>query len=76
MDTMASSPNQPFIIDKILGRPLDPQQTLTQTNADGLPAIELSEEEKYLAEMPPKRQTLFRPVYVADNVPGGQYQDG
>ncbi|HIA69625.1 TPA: hypothetical protein EYN98_27010 [Candidatus Poribacteria bacterium] len=29
----------------------------------------------HVAEMPTKRQTLFRPVHVAGNVIGGQYQD-
>lgn len=39
--------DQPFIIDKSLGRPLDPDASLTQTNADGLPAVALTQEEKY-----------------------------
>ena len=29
----------------------------------------------HVAEMPTKRQTLFRPIHVAGNVIGGQYQD-
>ena len=63
---MEGIPNQPFIIDKNLGRPLDPQQTLTQTNADGLPAIELSKEETYLFDI--RGWALFDGVLTGNQV--------
>ena len=66
MDTMASSSNQPFVIDKNLGRPLDAQQALTQTNADGLKALDLSQEEKYLFDI--RGWILFEGVLTESQV--------
>lgn len=42
---------EPFIINKNLGKHLDPAKTLTQTNTDGLSAVKLSQEEKYLFDI-------------------------
>lgn len=58
--------DQPFIIDKSLGRPLDPGVSLTRTNAEGLPAIELTQEEKFRFDL--QGWILFEAVLTADQV--------
>ena len=62
---------EPFIINKNLGKHLDPEKTLTQTNAEGLPAVKLSQEEKYLFDI--RGWILFEGVLTADQV--GEMRD-
>ena len=62
---------EPFIINKNLGKHLDPEKTLTQTNAEGLPAVKVSQEEKYLFDI--RGWILFEGVLTADQV--GEMRD-
>ncbi|HCK15526.1 TPA: hypothetical protein DHW51_15505, partial [Candidatus Poribacteria bacterium] len=57
---------EPFIINKNLGKHLDPAKTLTQTNAEGLSAVKLSQEEKYLFDI--RGWILFEGILTADQV--------
>ena len=61
---------EPFIINKNLGKHLDPEKTLTQTNAEGLPAVKLSQEEKYLFDIKMLLSIALYPFVHTHTTPG------